>query len=146
MHAACSPSIFEKFMLMDMDIKVNGYKTEPQYFHLGKILLRGHSYINFHGKVRHMTSWVYPTSPPSEREKKKKMKPFLVQSYCLTMSWLPLPSVGTAYSIQILRSNAMLKTYGLAHVSSNINEFIRVVLIFFFLAKRFHRHKKYQKH
>ena len=76
MHAACSPSIFEKFMLMDMDIKVNGYKTEPQYFHLGKILLRGHSYINFHGKVRHMTSWVYPTSPPSEREKKKKNETF----------------------------------------------------------------------
>ena len=143
MHAACSPSIFENFMLMDMDIKVNGYKTEPQYFHLGKILLRGHSYMT--AKYVIWRLGFTPTSPPSERE--KKMKHFLVQTYCLTMSWLPLPSVGTAYSIQILRSNAMLKTYGLAHVSSNINEFIRVVLFFFFfLAKRFHTHKKYQKH
>ena len=61
------------------------------------------------------------------------------------MSWLPLPSVGTAYSIQILRSNAMLKTYGLAHVSSNINEFIRVVLIFFFFCVKISQAQKVPK-
>ena len=33
--------------------------------------VRGHSYIDFHGKVRHMTFWLYPHPPPSERHTKK---------------------------------------------------------------------------
>ena len=41
-----------------------------------------------------------------------------MQSPYLTMSWLPLQSVGTAFSIHILRSNAMLKSYGLTHVDN----------------------------
>ena len=39
-----------------------------------------------------------------------------MQSFYLTMSWLPLQSVGTACFIHILRSNAILKSYGLTHV------------------------------
>ena len=33
--------------------------------------VRGHSYIDFHGKVRHLTFWVYP-HPPSERHTKNE--------------------------------------------------------------------------
>ena len=44
------------------------------------------------------------------------VKPCFVQSSYLTMSWLPLLSVGTACSIHILHSNTMLKSCGLTHV------------------------------
>ena len=69
--------------------------------------VRGHSYIDFHGKVRHITFWVY---------RPYKMKACLVQSSYLTMSWPQLQSVGTACSIHILRSNAMMKSHGLTHI------------------------------
>ena len=47
MHAACSPTMFSMLILI---CKVNnGYKTEPQCFHFGKILLNC-SKISFHGK------------------------------------------------------------------------------------------------
>ena len=39
----------------------------------------------------------------------------------------------------------MLKTYGLAHVSSNIKEFIRVVLIFFFFGEKISQAQKVPK-
>ena len=39
-----------------------------------------------------------------------------MQSSYITMSWLPLQSVGTACFIHILRINAILKSYGLTHV------------------------------
>ena len=62
--------------------------------------VRGHSYIDFHGKVRHLTFWVYPQP---HQNVTLKMKPCLVQLPYLTMSWLPLQSVGTACSIYILQ-------------------------------------------
>ena len=57
-----------------------------------------------------------PAPLPLHQNLTLKVKPCLVQSSYLTISWLPLQSVGTANSIHILRSNAMLKSYSLRHV------------------------------
>ena len=47
---------------------------------------------------------------------------------------------------KIPRKNAVLESLKLLHslFSSNINEFIRLVLNFFFFTKRFHKYKKVQ--
>ena len=74
--------------------------------------VRGHSYIYFHGNVRHVTFCVYPHPHPLHQN----VTPCLLQSSYLTVSWIPLQSVGAACSIHILHSNAMLKSYGLSHV------------------------------